>query len=126
MPIFFVVIFGCLALICKCHPQLLEARGTTNFPDSVPSTSLNAIAVKNKSLGEIKFTVQFCTKQLCGKTAIPCYCCENQKPEAVCYGTIEACQTICPKCDPICPPPQPSTQVITEGPPSNAVNASTS
>ncbi|KAF8753130.1 hypothetical protein HU200_011786 [Digitaria exilis] len=53
-------------------------------------------------LGGRKVTLKLCTWSIF-KGFQSCYCCQNQKPQVLCYSSRDECQSVCPTCNPICP-----------------------
>ena len=71
----------------------------------------HATTVNSIPLGERKITLKFCTFNLCDGFKA-CYCCQNEKPEPLCYKTREECKAVCPTCNPTCPPSSSSLPLV--------------
>ncbi|KAL6602934.1 hypothetical protein ACP70R_043295 [Stipagrostis hirtigluma subsp. patula] len=105
--IWFIVLFGRLALPAQCRPQLLDVKDIRmSYTNSLANTSTNATAVR-PSLDDTKLKVIFCVVKppLCATP--PCICCIKT---GKCFFTDEDCKEHCPACDPVCPPPPPAVE----------------
>ena len=101
-------------VIAASRRQLLEVGSTrTYLHSSHTNTSNNATTVDSTTPHGNKITLIFCITKLCRWRRV-CYCCTNQMPEPDCYETMEQCRSVCPTCNPKCPP-QPSLHLAMKG-----------
>ena len=100
-------------VIAASRRQLLEVGSTRTYLHSRTNTSNNATTVDSTTPHGNKITLIFCITKLCRGFRV-CYCCMNQKPEPDCYKTMEQCRSVCPTCNPKCPP-QPSLHLAMKG-----------
>ncbi|TVU50036.1 hypothetical protein EJB05_01389, partial [Eragrostis curvula] len=106
VAILFVVFFWFLAIPTQSYPKLLEGRSTgRNYTNGLTNTNSNVTVSNITSLDDKKFTLQFCTSDVCvnlntGLNAFTCYCCQQSRD---CYKTRDECKHNCPECNPECP-----------------------
>ncbi|CAL4958604.1 unnamed protein product [Urochloa decumbens] len=92
--LFFVMLFGSLALHARCRPQLLDS-----------SSSVATVINSSSLLDERKVTLIFCAKTTCNYFDPAygiCYCCPDASQKEYCHLTLEECRANCSSCTPKC------------------------